>query len=162
MLTFLIISLSRLEAKKITPEVTKAAEWAYAQTEYAHTYTQTVPQAHTPPTSCTSTLGPQICLSLHECLHLTLFLSFPQILLYLVVALTLSVWSICEVQPLGSPLFTYVRSDVKTLRPSHPCCPHIWRQSQQCVACSHWCLSLSCLLNAAYVLCLILNPMLRG
>lgn len=25
---------------------------------------------------------------------------------------------------MGSPLFTYVRSDVKTLHSSHPCCPY--------------------------------------
>lgn len=47
-LTFLIISLSRLEAKKITPEVTRVAEWTYTYTSIC-THFHTHNPIHLPP-----------------------------------------------------------------------------------------------------------------
>lgn len=159
-LTFLIISLSRLEAKKITPEVTRVAEWTYTYTSIC-THSHTHNPIHLPPpapparssdffsirmTSSTSPFSPlfllkfyspsfMLSLSLHEMYVRSSLWPLPFLLTYVLMS------NLCA-----------------RLTPAAP----IHRERQQCsVACSHWCLSVSCLLNRAHTQCLILNPIVR-
>lgn len=120
-----------------------------------HTKLCTHRHTHTPTSSHSSHLvhlHAWPSLSLLAPLLASLFLSSPNFYSSLFAALTLSVWSVCVLRLVDSPLFTYVCTDVNTQHSAHPWCPYMYavcRHRQPYIACFHWLLSSSDLLKTA-------------